>query len=139
MSRGEGTATVPTRSLLTRMSVRISPLTAARRVCIGARDFWGEWGRLPSFFLLAVALPPPHPSQAEAAHRNSGGQGGGPGERRAAGNGGGPPAQPRSRPAAEIRALGAGGGRGGIPLSVPAISRAWEPGKQNALAISSRR
>lgn len=41
-------------------------------------------------------------------------------------------------PAVKAGPLGVRGRREGIPLPIPAISRAWEPGKQNALAISSR-
>lgn len=92
---------------------------------------------------LLAALPAGAECRAEAAE-GSGAAPAGAGPGGAAGGGwrgagAAPLARPRRRPAAEARPLGARGGRGGIRLSIPAISRAWEPGKQNALPISSRR
>lgn len=119
---------------------------AARCVRICCGDFRGSWGRAP---LCSLRLSPrccASPRRREPGRafpprtRGAAGrprQGGGGGER-APGRGGG-----RGRPSCTAppapRPPGIGGGRGGIPLSIPAIFRAWEPGKQNALAISSRR
>lgn len=149
MRDDESTKIVPTRLYLLGC-LYPSPRTrqfrvAARCVRICARDFWASGAQPPSALsasALAVALPPGAECPAEPARCGHGGSGAAPaGRGRRGASPGGRRAEGadllRSPPAP--RPLGAGGGRGGIPLSIPAIFRAWEPGKQTALAISSRR